>query len=441
MMKLRPFETALVIIFVIMIAVSLYLVSTYQPDDEAESGEFYVGQVDIWGTVPASGINAILEALAKRNDQFDTVRYRYLHPDEFDYALLRALADGVGPDILFVSHEKLVEMRQRIQPYSYESFPIRDVKDMFLDGAEVFALTDGLYGYPIAVDPLMMYWNRDILATEGFLEAPKTWEHLVNKLFPRLIQREFDRTVRRSVVAMGEYDNVRNAFAIVSALIIQGGSALVSDQENGIYNVQLQLSTSGGPDPLQAAADFYTRFSRPSNSLYSWNRAFEDDRRQFIAEDLAFYFGYGSEGPQLEMINPNLNFDIAEVPQGANATVRRTYGKFYALSMLKSSDNKVGAATVMATLGDANVASQIAIESDMVPAHRSAVAKGSIDTYGGLTFPSAQVSLGWLNPERSEADEILKTMSQDINENRATVFEAADDASKRLNTAYISHYQ
>ncbi len=66
-------------------------------------------------------------------------------------------------------------------------------------------------------------------------------------------------------------------------------------------------------------ADFYTRFARPDNTLYSWNRSFSSDRDRFVSGDLALYFGYGSEGKELERLNPNLNFDIAEVPQGATA--------------------------------------------------------------------------------------------------------------------------
>lgn len=123
---------------------------------------------------------------------------------------------------MLISHEKLVETRKRIQPVSYESFPIRNIRDSYLDGAQIFALDDGLYGYPIAVDPIMMYWNRDIFANKDLLSAPATWEDLVNSVFPKLIERDSDRTIRQSVVAMGEYDNVRNAFGILSTLLIQG---------------------------------------------------------------------------------------------------------------------------------------------------------------------------------------------------------------------------
>lgn len=436
-MKLRPFELALVVIFAVLAMTALFMLKTFDGgSSEKKEAIAAIGTVTIWGTIPADGINKVLSDLSNENEAYEKVSYRYYNPKEFDGVLLNALADSRGPDLILVSQEKLVEMRRRIQPASYESFPIRDIRNLYVDGAQIFALSDGLYGYPIAVDPLMMFWNRDILSTEGYLEAPRTWETLVNTMFPQLIKRDSDRTIRRSVVAMGEYSNVHNAFGVISALLIQGGSQRVIEDANGQYQIKLQLSENGDSDPFRAAADFYTRFSKPSNALYSWNRSFEEDRQQFVSEDLALYFGYGSEGPQIERSNPNLNFDIAEIPQGANATTRRTYGKFYALSVLQSSDNKAGAGAVMLNLGGSVLASKIAIASNMVPVHRSVLTQGSNDTYGRITFQSAPIALGWLNPDLAITDNIFETMTKDINENRRDLAGAVSDSSSRLRNEY-----
>lgn len=222
-MKLRPFELALVIVFIGLALLALVMLATADPKkSKSDDGQTVVGYVTIWGTLPAESINSILSEISKENEAYKDVIYKYYNPDDFDNVLVNALADGTGPDLVLISHEKLVETRKRIQPVSYESFPIRNIRDSYLDGAQIFALDDGLYGYPIAVDPIMMYWNRDIFANKDLLSAPATWEDLVNSVFPKLIERDSDRTIRQSVVAMGEYDNVRNAFGILSTLLIQG---------------------------------------------------------------------------------------------------------------------------------------------------------------------------------------------------------------------------
>lgn len=435
-MKLRPFELALVVIFSLLGIFALILLNTVKSSDSEATIAQAIGKVTIWGTLPDEAINKVINELKATNEVYRNVSYTFIHPDDFDVKLITALADNQGPDLILLSQEKLVTMRKRIQPISYESFPLRDVKTAYIDGAQIFALSDGLYGYPIAADPLMLYWNRDILATEGFLEAPKNWESLINTYFPELIIRDFDRTINRSVVAMGEYENVRNAFGIISTLILQGGSQRVVENVQGQYFIKLRESVGEGGDPLRAAADFYTRFSKPSNSLYSWNRAFNEDRLQFISEDLALYFGYGSEGHQIEKINPNLNFDIAEVPQGATATTRRTYGKFYALAMLKASGNKTGAAAIMANFGTSALADRFAIESNMVPVYRNSVSLGSDDNYGRLSYQSASIALGWLNPDLAKANDIFNSMTQNINENRRTVQESVDDTVLSLQKEY-----
>jgi ABC-type glycerol-3-phosphate transport system substrate-binding protein len=435
-MNLRPFELTLIIIFVFLAILSLIILSTFDGSGSNDGQATVVGSVSIWGTFPEDVMESVIRQEADINESFQNVSYREISPESFSNELVNAIADGDGPDLMFVSSEMLVEMRRRIQPISYESFSLRDIRNLYLDGAEIFALSDGLYGYPMAIDPITMYWNRDILATNNFLTPPATWESLVNTYFPEIISRNSNRTINRSVVAMGEYQNIRNPFAIISTLALQGGSQMVVEQEVSGYQVRLQNSINGSGDPLTSAVDFYTRFSNPNNSLYSWNRSIAEDRSEFIAGNLAFYFGFGSEGRQLERQNPNLNFDIAEIPQGATDTVKRTYGKFYALSILRSSDNQSGAAVVLGRLGSAGVAKEIADASNLVPVHRAVVAAGSNDTYGRISYSSAVGALGWLSPDTADTQSVFSTMIRDITENRRTPREAATDLSVRLSESY-----
>ena len=435
-MKLRPFELALVIIFIVLGLVALALLAGYDRKPAAPEGGVAVdGSVQIWGTMPGNGMSQMLASLASQYDSYRNVSYRSIPAAQFDEILLNALADGTGPDIVLLSHESLVDVRRRIVPYSYDVFPQRDIRDTYVPGAQIFALSDGMYALPLAVDPLVMYWNRDILATEGFLQPPRTWEELVNVQFPELIVRDFDRTIRRGVVAMGEYGNVRNSFGILSMLLTQGGTAGVVETDRG-YEIRLQQSIGGTGNPLRSAVDFYTRFSRPSNTYYSWNRSFTGDREAFTGEQLAFYFGYASEAREIERLNPNLNFDIAEVPQNAESSVRRTYGRFYGLSLLRTSDNPNGAYAVMAQLNKTNLAAKIAVDSELVPAHSAAVSAGSNDVYGRVAYQSTGIAYGWLSPELAATNQVFATMTGDINENRRNLDESINDALGRLEQAF-----
>ena len=433
-MKIRPFELTLIVVFIILMLFSLLFLSGYKPKKNTDGP--VIGTVTIWGTLPKDRMEETLAAIEKQNEAYMGVSYKEIADNEFDSTLINALADEKGPDVILVSHEHLVSLRSKIAPISYEKYPVVDFRTSYIDGAQIYALTDGLYAYPLMVDPLMMYWNKNIHATDNLLEAPKTWESLVNDYLPTLIRRDADRSITRSVVAMGEYKNIHNAFGIVTALLLQAGSEGVINDVGNNYKINLNNSKDGSIQPLKVSTDFYTRFSKPSNSLYSWNRSFSSDKDRFLAEDLALYFGYGSEAHDIEKQNPNLSFDIAELPQGASATVRRTYGRFYGLSALKSSDNLAGTLAVMQSLTSKDSAEKIAKLYDMVPVQRSSVSSGSNDTYGRLAYKSAPVSYGWLSPSQEVVNDIFTTMTQDINENRKDLDSAVSDTLGRLELEY-----
>ncbi len=433
-MKLRPFELALVGIFLGLGLLALVLLSSYKSKSDTPTVVLGTAVV-IWGTLPAAAFKDVLDPLKEEIEEYRVVSYFEKDARTFDLDLLKALAENIGPDIIVLPHEKLVQHRTKIQPISYDNFPRRDFMDRYIDGAEIFALSDGIYAFPIAIDPLVMYYNRDTLSNKNIINPPATWEAVTSELVPTLIERDYARSVIRSPLAFGEYRNVQNGFAVLSMLLLQGGSALVTEGENQ-YKVALNQSSSGNQLPFEKAVTFYTNFASPSNPLYSWNRAKNMDRDEFLSEDLALYFGFGSEARSLASKNPNLNFDIAEVPQGAEASVRRTYASFYGLALLKSSRNMSGAYTVVQTLGSAPRAQLLNQSLGMVPAHRSTLLSGSNDKYGRITYNSAKVARAWLSPDAVVTSTIFTEMVENILANKSRPSEAANDAVDRLEAAY-----
>lgn len=429
-MKLRPFELALVTIFTLIGLASLFMLSSFNPQNKNDVPTLSRA-VSIWGTLNADAVNAVLMELLEIDSSYRLVSYTYHSPESFEHEFVNALADGNGPDLVLLPHEELVANRSRLLPLSYDSHPIRNFRDNYIDGAEIFALQDGIYAYPVAVDPIVMYWNRDILSNKGLLAPPNTWEQIVNSFVPDFVERDFNRNIFISPLAFGTYENINNAFEVLSMLLIQGGTRGVIEQ-NGRYVVDLNNVAGGTGSPLRDALTFYTNFANPNNELYSWNRSFSNDRLEFVAEKLVLYFGKASEARGIARQNPNLNFDIAEVPQGATANVRRTYGSFYGLSVVRASSNINPAFTVMQVLGNANNAAKIAEASGMAPVHRTTLTSGSNDQYARVAFSSAVVARGWLSPRPSSADDLFKQAVEDIISGRRNASNATADTVIRL---------
>jgi ABC-type glycerol-3-phosphate transport system substrate-binding protein len=434
-MNLRPFELFLVVGFGLLGLLALGLLATYKPAPDTATTALN-GAVEIWGTLPKDAFYSTLQPIADEQKAYAAISYREISKSSFDGELLNALAEDRGPDLVLLPHEELVSYRSKIQPIPFENFPERDFRNIYVDGAEIWKMSDGVYGYPIAVDPIVMYWNRDILSSKNVLSAPTTWESIVNDIVPSFVERDFNRNITLSPLAFGEYRNVTNAGAIISMLTIQGGSSGVVEGTKGRYQMLLNQNADTSRMPLEAAATFYTNFASPSNPLYSWNRARPNDRDAFLSEDLILYFGKGSEARGLAAQNPNLNFDIAEVPQGASASVRRTYGTFYGLSLLKSAGNKQGGYLAMQLIGGADFSKAMSEYLGMAPAHRATLSAGSADTYGRIIYSATIAARGWLSPSPSTVDNIFTQMVEDILANRRRPTDAAGDAVGRLSQEY-----
>jgi len=435
MSKIRPFELALIIIFVLSALIGVFIVSNRTGDPGGLTS--VVGtSFSIWGTVDAEPVNAFLKEMADTDKSLQVVRYRQIDPRSFESELVNAIAEGNSPELILVPHTFLVSLRTKLQSIPFTTFPERTFRDTYVDGASIFLLSDGIYGYPFAVDPLVMYWNRDLFSSGGLAQPPKTWESFLNETTPALTRRDSQFEITQSAVALGEYVNVRHAKEILAMLFLQAGSTMV-DEQNQAYKVTLNQNTATGVPPAEAVVSFYTQFSSPSKAQYSWNRAKPEDRRSFLQGTLAMYFGMGSERTALELENANLNFDMAEVPQGSGVTVRRNYGEFYAFAIPRGAKNQQGAFTVAQLFGfNAQNADMLREGLGLAPVHRSLIGSSSGDIYETILGQAALVARGWLDPDPEGSKNVFRQMIESAVANTGRTSEVISDTVHRLQSLF-----
>lgn len=436
--NLRPFQIGLLATFAILGVISVILLAGFDVVTQRTVNP-YGDKVVIWGTFDQLNFDLAIRAVVDDNDDenFRVVSYQEKDPRTFKNELVNAIAEGRAPDAIILSHEDLVELRSKLQPIPYATLSARTFKDNYLDGFEIFTRSDGVYAVPLAVDPLVMYWNRNILAEAGLAEAPASWEALVNNVAPKVTIRDARRNIVQSTIAFGEYNNIVHAKEVLSSLIMQSGSRLIEEDGRGGYNIYInEPVVSSLRKPVEAALQFYLQFSNPNSALYSWNRSQSDDLQAFIGEKLALYFGMGSNYGRIRELNPNLNFDAAALPQGASATTKRGYGNFYGLAILQSSANKQGTLLALQTLARSASSNIISEGESMAPALRSGISAGSADPFRQMMFNQSLIARGWLEPSPSETDQVLSQMVEDVVSNRTKINTAVSDAIKRLELAY-----
>ena len=433
--NLRPFQIAMLGIFGVMAVMAVVLISNYRPADTTETAAFG-DRVIIWGSLEQAAFDQTFKALRDQDDSFKAVEYYEIDEAGFNNQLVNAIAEGRSPDLIVLPHDQLVQLRSKLLPVPYETISERQYRDTYVDGAEIFARTDGVYAIPFAVDPLMMYWNRDLFASNGLAAAPTSWEEVVRSVVPALTRKDTNRTILRSAIAFGEYRNVRNAGAVLSTLLLQSGSRMIEEGERGyIVALNESIGDSGRP-PLEAALQFYADFSNANSPAYSWNRAQAEDRSAFVSGDLALYFGMGSEALTISDRNPNLNFDIAPVPQGANATIERTYGRFYGFAIPRAAQNRSGAFAAAQTLAAPGTAQVLSESLLLAPVTRTIIAQGNDGAFQQVIYRSALTARGWLDPNPVSTAGILQTMVEDVVSNRVRLGSAVADAVDRVTLSF-----
>lgn len=427
---IKPFRVIVLAVFGLVALLGIFMFARF---DGFDNGQNAIGTVTIWGTLPELAVTAQLDALREDRPEFANVSYVEVPLATFGAQLAEALAIAEGPEMVLISQEQLVAEQNKLAVVPYSNVSQRDFLDAFVPITELYLTDKGTYGIPFAVDPLVMYYNRTLLSSAGIPQPPGNWEAVIG-MSDRLTTRTGGQ-VTRSLVSFGEYDNVPNARAILSLLLLQAGTPITETMNGRLRSGLTQGPDVSGGSAAASALTFYTDFSNPAKVTYSWNRSLPDARQAFLSGDLALYFGYASELPIIRAGNPNLDFDMAPVPQPSRATSRTTYGLAYAFAIPKTSKNPAGAYAVATALAARDVQLSAANALSMVPAARAALLPSKEDRFQPVYFPEALVARGWLSPSGPITDSIFAAMIGDITSGRRDVGQALTTANQALDSA------
>lgn len=427
---MKPFQIAILAIFGFLGVLGLVLFANFGGFGGASTK---IGTVTIWGTLPQAQMGAVINALHGQDQEYIGVTYEEKSEATFDTDLAEAIATGQGPDLVLISQEMLATEQNKLSVVPFSTISERTYLDTYLPIFELFLAENGTYGIPFAVDPLVMYYNRRTLINAGVATPPASWEAVTS--LTEAITQSSAGTVLQSAIPFGAYNNVENARAIISLLLLQSGTVITSVGQNGLRG-HLNEGGSGSGLSGEPALTFYTQFADPVKTVYTWNSSISSARQAFLSGNLAFYPGFASELLQLKEANPNLDFDMMAIPQPKTATHRVTYGKAYAFAVPKATDNSKGAVTVAIALADSSLSGTVSQALSMAPAIRSMLASASNDRYAPVFYPQALIASAWLSPSPAETDRIFSTMISNITSGRMSIPQALDSANQALNAAF-----
>lgn len=389
-----------------------------------------IGEVEIWGTLDEGAFTTILRQLAEDENRFRQVSYVQKNPETFERELTDALASGTGPELYVVRQDYAEKDHSKILPIPYESFPLEQFQATFVEGANPFLAPEGVLAVPFAVDPLVLYWNRDLLSSAGFAKPPDYWDELFG-LSSAVTKRSQTNSIEKSGVAFGEYVNVTHAKNILSMLILQADGSITARDTEGKLSAALVARVGAANQAAESALRFYTDFANPVKAHYSWNRALPESRSAFGAGDLGLYLGLASEEPLIRRINPNLNYAVVAMPQIRDTSRKLTGGYVYGFAIPRASQNPQGALTIAYLLAEQNAATLLSQALGLPSARRDVLA---LSASGLDDFFNKQAILvrSWIDPDPEKTDEIFRDMIQGVTSGSAKLSEAVQRADQTM---------
>ncbi|MEX0933982.1 MAG: extracellular solute-binding protein [Candidatus Paceibacterota bacterium] len=416
--------------FVLFIVVAVLVFSGIFSFGEEGGSAGVGGEVVLWGTIPERTLKAALDQF--RLDHSEEFRLSYIEKraGSFDEELVEALASGRGPDMILLPDELIVRHADKMLPIPYESISLRQFKDSYIEQGELYLRSEGILALPFLVDPMVLYWNRDIFTAEGLAEPLSFWDELFI-LAPKLTNKQSNFTITRSAIGFGEYQNIFHAKDILALLMIQAGEPIVSFGERGLEPV---LGDKHGfvDAPATSALRFYTEFSNSIKDFYSWNRALPLDRDYFTQGNLALYLGYASEFSEIRARNPNLNFDVRRVPQVRDTNQFTTLGKMFGIGIVRTSRNPQTAFFATFLLAQDNVIEKIIDVTHLSPAQRSLLSKARGGAQEEVFDHSALIARSWLDPDPKETEGVFKEMIESVVSGRSSLGQSISRARENL---------
>lgn len=431
------FQTIFLGVLVIAIVIAIYI---FSQGSSSKSGTDQAVKVTIWGDIdPLSGLRDALSDFNQVHRKDFNISYVYKKSETFDSDFIEAIADNKAPDLIILSNTKILRLQNKIQPIDYTQLPIPTFQQRYVDSARTFLSADGVLGVPLVLDPMVLYWNRDLFTNANIINPPKYWDEVLT-MQPLLTKRiSTDGTFDYSAIAMGEYANVTHAKDVISAMLMQVGVPLVYRNDAGQVKVSVdsEIKTTGEP-PVDSALRFYMDFANPNKTLYSWNRTLPESRDVFTADKLAMYIGRASDYKIIKEKNPHLNFGIAQLPQMRTVRTESTSAEVYSLAITKAGLQRTNAFNaLLALVGDADFVTKWSKAALLPPARRDLLAKQQVDAVLPYYYDAALRSRAWLDPEEAESSTAFKDMIEGLSSGRFQVPDRAANFLRQELTAII----
>lgn len=294
--------------------------------------------LEVWGVFDTKAAYAeIIRAYSELHPNI-TINYKQLRWEEYEKELVDAWAEDRGPDVFLVHNSWVGKYQTKITPLpallkvprlvttqgtlkktakavvdSIKTPTLEEIKNLFVPAVYADAVRDNqIWGLPLSVDSLVLFYNRTLLNVSNLTRPPKTWTELLAAT--KNITRTQNGKIVRSAIAMGTADNNNRVVDILSLLMLQHGGITISGGQLSFNQTRaqkvLEYYLSFGGNPAFSSDD------RPLSYVNNtWNDGLAREATDaFIQGKLAMMFGYNYQLPFLRAQAPQLDIGVSAIP-------------------------------------------------------------------------------------------------------------------------------
>lgn len=429
------FQTILMIVFIAAFVIAVAVFAGLFGNGAGRNTAELQGTVVVWGVYPQETMSQYVDGFNALNKGY-VVEYQEMQGATLERDLVTSIANGMPPDILLFPTELYGQIAERLYEIPYAALPERTFRDTYIDGAQLYLGAQGISAVPVVVDPIVMYYNKDMLAAARFVVPPTTWPEFVRAV-PIFTSRNQVGGINQSTIGLGTSTNVQHMRDILSALFLQTGNSIMT-YDITANSFRSTLGTSTGDvagDQLSPAAQvlsFYTSFADPTNVNYSWNSSLPGSLESFVSGNSVFYFGRASDLFAIQARNPNLNFDVVNIPQPDSRVRPVTYGSFVAAGIAKNSTNFAAAYDYFTAVTSREGVDELSKRLSLPPTRRDLLLVQQANPYVSIFFNAALSTFSWADPNPATTDIVFRNMINSINSGRTDATSALYEASRSL---------
>ncbi len=390
-----------------------------------------------------------------------SITYKTIREEEYEQALLEAWAEDRGPDIFSIPNTWLGKYQTKILPVNLsqeivlarqvmagtikkepkvveerkKAPNLRELREIFVEAvSDGVILDEKIYGLPLGLDLLVLYYNKELLNNAGIINPPQTWQEFVNSVSALTLQDRYGNFIQ-SGVAMGTAENVANLTDILSLLMLQNGTSMVNQRDQVIFDKA--LIDDPGYFPGIEAIRFYTGFANPYQGIYTWNEQMINSLDAFIQGRVGFILGYSNYLPIIKSQAPKLNFDIAKVPQISSSLKEVNYAQYWLETVSKKTKHPSEAWSFLLYAIE-NQNTQTFIERTKRPTAHRALIQRQLEDFDLAPFARGVLTAQtWYQGKNySLVEEAFKEMIKDTLTGEKTIEEAIKYCAQKVNLTY-----